>query len=83
MIAAEHLRTALRAVAHTLNAGESTHGDEWRRLSALDHVAKVENHLRSWRYGDRNENHLANACARLLFAIELEQANETQGEAPR
>lgn len=78
---AEELRGALKAVARVLQDGEKSHGDEWRRRSAIDHIMKTENHLHSWRYGDRTENHLANAYARLLFALQLESASESSTDA--
>jgi hypothetical protein len=78
---AEHLRGALRAVAGVLRHGEKTHtDDDWRQHDVLEHVAKAENHTRAWRYGDRTENHLANACTRLLFALELQNTNENLSE---
>jgi Domain of unknown function (DUF5664) len=69
-------RGALKAVARVLKDGEKTHvDDDWRRHDLLEHIAKVEGHLRDWRFGDRSENHLANACTRLLFALQLESAS--------
>jgi hypothetical protein len=78
---AEKLRGALRAVSGVLKDGEQAHpDDDWRQHDVLEHVLKAEGHVRAWRYGDRRERHLANACARLLFALQLESASESLTE---
>jgi Domain of unknown function (DUF5664) len=79
---AEKLRTALRATARVLNIGEATHDrDDWMRRSPLFHVEHAERHLQRFRWGqDDGEDHLANAAARILMALEVQKQTSRHEE---
>lgn len=47
--------------------------ENWRRISARMHVRHAVAHAFKWLVGDRTEDHLEHAAARLLMAIEREQ----------
>lgn len=49
-------------------------GDEnWRKITAREHVRHSINHLFAWLKGDFTDDHLEHATCRLLMAIEREQ----------
>jgi hypothetical protein len=68
------LHAALREIARALKAGSRTHHrEEWRQHDPAWHVDRALKHLEAWEQGDNSEEHLVNACTRLLFAVQLDQ----------
>lgn len=72
---------ALLALCKTLHDGAAKYeperlsefgGENWRRISKADHYNHAMLHLVKWLSGDRTEDHLSHATARLLFLKELE-----------
>lgn len=46
--------------------------ENWRGITARMHVRHAVNHVFAWLAGDRSDDHLEHAAARLLMAIEKE-----------
>lgn len=73
----EPFTKALEVVAAVMRDGAATHGDgEWTRHSMKYHLARAEDHLRLLRGGDQQEDHVAHACCRLLFALTLREVRD-------
>ena len=92
---AKHLFTILKYLpesvfvdmAHVLEYGDRKHpGEEWRKLSVLDHLEHVRDHIRLWKIGwylknrrldkETGKSHLIHAAIRCLMAAAREKDND-------
>ncbi len=70
----EPFTKALEVVARVMYDGAATHPDnDWVRRSPEYHLSRAEEHLRLWRDGDRQEDHVSHAATRLLMALTLRE----------
>lgn len=61
---------ALRLLAQCIGWGSRKYGeDNWTLIPLRENVAHAMNHLNEWQRGDRTEQHLVHAMARISFAI--------------
>ena len=64
--------SALLTIAKILKSGADKYGAEnWRKIAVADHVNHALVHLLAWLAGDQQDNHLANAACRVLFALDI------------
>jgi len=61
---------ALAQVAHVMWKGKG-HKYHWSERSIQEHIGRAIGHLTAHLAGRREENHLANAACRVLFALDL------------
>lgn len=62
---------AISKVAEVLHGGMIDHGrDNWRKAGAEEHVNRAIAHLYAFLAGDTQDDHLAHAACRVLFAME-------------
>lgn len=73
---------AVLRVAEVLKRGSHYGRDNWRLIPQSDHLNHALTHLFLFMTGDTTETHLANAACRLLFALETDDAAETNEQAP-
>jgi hypothetical protein len=65
--------TAFRRLYQTIRVDGLAHDpDEWERQPVGYHVEHAEKHLEAWQASKKDEDHLAHALARIIFAMELE-----------
>lgn len=65
------------AVARVVKGGLTKYGrDNWRGLTAEDHIEHAMMHLAAWFAGDRTDDHLSHAGCRLLFALDMQEDPE-------
>jgi hypothetical protein len=66
-------RTMLEC-AKVLEKGAKSHGPEenWRLISANDHINHAQTHIWAYLAGDKQDKHLSHAAVRLLFAVETD-----------
>ncbi len=63
---------ALEVVTDVMREGAASHPDnDWIGRSPEYHIGRAEEHLRRWREGDQQEDHLSHAVTRLLMALTL------------
>lgn len=64
---------ALLGVANALCEGAKEYPkDNWRKIDRADHINHALTHIFAWMAGDEQEDHLAHAGCRILFAMETE-----------
>jgi hypothetical protein len=61
---------ALIRIAEVLAKGSHYGKDNWRLIPKGDHINHAMRHLAMYLKGDASEDHLGNACCRMMFAIE-------------
>lgn len=61
---------ALIRIAEVLAKGAHYGKDNWRKIPQADHLNHAMRHLALFLKGDTSEDHLGNACCRVMFAIE-------------
>jgi hypothetical protein len=65
---------ALEIVDAVTRDGAQTHPDnDWIRRTPEYHLGRAEEHLRLWRDGDQQQDHLSHAATRLLKALTLRE----------
>lgn len=68
---------AILAVARVLHGGAEKYGpDNWRGIATADHINHAIVHMFAFLAGDAQDEHLAHAVCRLLFALDLDLENE-------
>jgi hypothetical protein len=66
----EPFREALAISADVMKHGAASHPDnDWLRRSSEYHIGRAEEHLRLWREGDQQQDHVSHAATRLLMAL--------------
>ncbi len=61
----------LRLLAQSLGFGARKYGKEnWRKIEQWDHLNHAMNHINEWNRGDRSEQHLVHAMARITLALQ-------------
>lgn len=64
---------ALLRVAKLSNAGCQKYGiNNWKKISKLDHINHAISHMFLYLVGDKEEDHLAHACWRILACMGVE-----------
>lgn len=65
---------AVLAVASVLRDGAAKYGDgNWRSIPVGDHLNHALSHVFAWLAGDTQDDHLAHAACRLVFALDLDR----------
>lgn len=65
---------AIIEVGKCLQEGAAKYGEfNWTRINPRDHVNHALVHLFAWLAEDKQDDHLAHAACRILFALEMEK----------
>jgi hypothetical protein len=68
---------AVMAIAEVLKHGADKYGDNnWRKIPVADHLNHALAHAFAYIAGDGQDDHLSHAACRLLFALELYEADK-------
>jgi len=62
----------LAKVASVMKAGEDR-GDNWRKMPIEEHLNHAISHIVGYLKGRHADHHLANACCRVLMALDLDE----------
>jgi hypothetical protein len=72
---------AMFRLAEVMRYGEKRYGrDNWRKISADDHVNHLLQHIFAWMAGDRSDDHVGHAFARAMMFAEMAMEEEQAAE---
>lgn len=65
---------ALEIVAEVMRHGAASHPDnDWLTRPPEYHIWRAQEHMRLWRDGDQQQDHISHAATRLLMALTLRE----------